>query len=403
MLDTQKSSKRSDFLAAAFLMSITAIGPGFLTQSSTFAQTYGADFGFIILISLVLAMGVQINVWRVLCVSNMRGQDVANKLLPGLGYVVAFLVALGGLAFNIGNIGGTAMGINAMFGMNMQFAYIVSGVLAILVFLSKNARKAIDNVMKILGAIMIVSVLIVMFITKPNFSNALVHTVMPQSKLTDMFFPIITLLGGTVGGYITFAGAHRLIDSGTTGKENAKQITSSSLMGISIAALMRVLLFLATLGVVESGQVLDPANPSSTMFLASFGPAGLKFFGVVLFAASITSVVGCAYTSVSFIKTLSPVVMKHEKYFIIGFIAVSTLVMSILGSPAKLLILVGALNGLILPIVLTVVLLASRRKDIVGEYHHPTWMIVLGAVIVLISSTMGVNTLIKAISTLAGA
>ena len=39
----------------------------------------------------------------------MRGQDIANKVLPGLGYIVAFLISLGGLAFNIGNIGGASI------------------------------------------------------------------------------------------------------------------------------------------------------------------------------------------------------------------------------------------------------------------------------------------------------
>ena len=71
-------------------------------------QLHGS-FGFVILISIVLAAIVQLNVWRVLCVSGMRGQDVANKVLPGLGYVVAFLVVAGGLVFNIGNVGGGAL------------------------------------------------------------------------------------------------------------------------------------------------------------------------------------------------------------------------------------------------------------------------------------------------------
>ncbi len=60
---------------------------------------------------------VQLNVWRVLCVSGMRGQDVANKVLPGLGYVIAFLVVAGGLVFNIGNVGGGALGFNSLLGI----------------------------------------------------------------------------------------------------------------------------------------------------------------------------------------------------------------------------------------------------------------------------------------------
>ena len=66
----------------------------------------------------------------------------------------------------------------------------------------------------------------------------------------DMFPAILTLLGGTVGGYITFAGAHRLIDAGITGENNLGEINKSSLMGMGIAAIVRVFLFLAILGVV---------------------------------------------------------------------------------------------------------------------------------------------------------
>ena len=74
-------------IGAAFLMATSAIGPGFLTQTGKFTDSLHGSFGFVILISIVLAAIVQLNVWRVLCVSGMRGQDVANKVLPGLGYV----------------------------------------------------------------------------------------------------------------------------------------------------------------------------------------------------------------------------------------------------------------------------------------------------------------------------
>ena len=89
----------SALIGAAFLMATSAIGPGFLTQTGKFTDSLHGSFGFVILISVILAAIVQLNVWRVLCVSGMRGQDVANKVLPGLGYVIAFLVVAGGLVF----------------------------------------------------------------------------------------------------------------------------------------------------------------------------------------------------------------------------------------------------------------------------------------------------------------
>lgn len=164
-------------------------------------------------------------------------------------------------------------------------------------------------------------------------------------------------------------------------------------MGIVIASVMRAVLFLAILGVVSKGIVLDPSNPAASAFKHGAGVIGYKFFGIVLWAAGITSVIGAAYTSVSFLKTLHPTIDKNENKFIIGFIVISTAIMSFIGKPAKLLILAGSLNGLILPITIGVILLASKRRDIVGDYKHPTWLLIFGLIIVLIAGYAGITAL----------
>ena len=69
----------------------------------------------------------------------------------------------------------------------------------------------------ILGVIMILVVAYVMVVSNPPYGDALVHTVAPEHPI-KLILPIITLVGGTVGGYITFAGAHRILDSGMKGK-----------------------------------------------------------------------------------------------------------------------------------------------------------------------------------------
>ncbi len=76
--------------------------------------------GFVILVSVLLDIGAQLNTWRVLTVSELRAQDLANKLLPGLGYFLAVLVILGGFAFNIGNIAGCGLGMNVLTGMSFE-------------------------------------------------------------------------------------------------------------------------------------------------------------------------------------------------------------------------------------------------------------------------------------------
>ncbi|MDN7243070.1 divalent metal cation transporter [Planococcus sp. N028] len=389
-----KNKNRSILLGAAFLMATSAIGPGFLTQTTVFTDTLLASFGFVILISVLIDIGAQSNIWRIIAVSGKRAQDIANDVLPGLGYFLAFLVALGGLAFNIGNIAGAGLGVNVLFGLSAKTGAILSCALAIGIFVVKEAGRAMDRFAQILGFVMIGLTVYVMIVSNPPYGEAVVKTFAPD---TIDIFAIVTLVGGTVGGYISFAGGHRLIDAGLTGRAALPQVTRSSIYAIGIASLMRVILFLAVLGVVSQGLTLDPDNPPASVFQLAAGNIGYKIFGVVLWAAAITSVVGAAYTSVSFIRTFSPILEKYNRHIIIGFILVSTLVFVIVGQPVLILVLVGSLNGLILPIALGVMLVAAHKAKIVGDYKHPLWMTIVGVIIVIAMAWMGIYTLTNGI------
>lgn len=390
MSDNSKSKNKSVLLGAAFLMATSAIGPGFLTQTAVFTGQLGASFGFVILSSLILSAIAQINVWRVIGVSGLRGQEVANKVMPGLGYFIAALVAAGGLAFNIGNVGGAAQGLQIITGMDLKIAAALACALAVFIFLSKEAGNTMDKLTKVLGALMILLSIYVAISSTPPIGEAVYRTFIPE---TMPVLAIITLVGGTVGGYITFSGGHRLLDAGIKGEENIKQITSSAITGMAVAAIMRVLIFLAVLGVTSKGFTLDPASPPASAFREAAGQVGYRFFGVVMFAAAASSIVGAAYTSVSFIKTFSPKISDNVNKWIIGFIILSTLVFITIGQPAKILVIVGSLNGLILPITLSVMLLASQNKEIIGDYKHPKWLFYLGIIVVIITAFLGVRSL----------
>lgn len=380
---------KGTLIGAAFLMATSAIGPGFLTQTATFTEKLGPTFGFVILVSVIMALIAQLNVWRIIGVSGLRGQDVSNKVLPGLGIFIAVLVAIGGLVFNIGNVGGAALGMEGMFGMNQNLGIAISAAIAVLIFLNKNAGKVMDRLTTVLGALMIVLIFIVMIATKPPVGEALKRTVMPE---TFPYMAILTLVGGTVGGYITFSGAHRLLDTGKSGIENLDDYNRSSKLGMTVATIVRILLFLAVLGVVSQGLSLDPHNPAGDAFLKGAGQIGYRFFGLVLFSAAISSVVGCAYTSVSFLTVFEPV-SKNRNLWTIIFIVVSSLIMMLVGKPAKLLVVAGSVNGLILPITLGAMLVASRKKEIVGDYQHSKVLFYLGIVVVIVTAIVGIKSL----------
>jgi Mn2+/Fe2+ NRAMP family transporter len=360
-------------LGAAFLMATSAIGPGFLTQTALFTALFGADFAFAVLASVLVDVAVQANVWRVLGVSRMRGQELATALLPGLGTGVAVLVALGGLAFNVGNVAGCGLGLN-VFGLPTAWGATLSGLAAVVLLWRPRAGRALDVFAKTLASLKIVLTAAVMVWTRPDYAAAARAMVMPSRVA---FLPIVTLVGGTVGGYITFAGVHRLLDAGIGGPGDARRLGRAAVTGIVITGFMRVLLFLAVLGVVGRGGVLDRSNPAASAFRLGAGEWGYRLFGVVLWAAAISSVVGCSYTSLSFFSGVAAL-RRRSGLAVAAFIGVSLGLFLLVGRPVGLLIAAGALNGLILPVTLGVVLLAARRRDLMGAYRHPRPLLVAG-------------------------
>lgn len=391
----KKRVGRSAVIGAIFLMATSAIGPGFITQTATFTARMGAAFAFAILISVIVDIAVQLNIWRMITSSGKRAGELANSAIPFSGHVIAVLVVIGGLAFNIGNIAGGGLGLNALLGIDAKIGGLLTGVLAIVIFLVKKAGPVMDIVLIVLGVGMIVMTVIVAIISQPPIGDALRQTVVPDEL---NFATITTIVGGTVGGYITYSGAHRYLDSGNTGPEHAGPVMRAAANGILVTGIMRYVLFLAILGVVASGVSLDlssqAANPAGQAFGLVLGDAGLRIFGAIFWAAAISSVIGAAYTSATFLSTF------HKRFLggwslqwaTVIFIVVSLIIYLLIGTaPAAILVFVGGFNGLILPIGLTVFMyIGWFRRDLLGARKYPMWLLIAGTLVTLLTWYMGI-------------
>jgi Mn2+/Fe2+ NRAMP family transporter len=383
-------------LGAAFLMANSSIGPGFLTQTAVFTEQLATSFGFVIIISILLDLGAQINIWRCITLSGMRAQEIANALLPGLGNILSILVVLGGLAFNIGNIAGCGLALNILTGISFSQGAIISGLVAILIFWVQEIGKMLDSITKYLGIIKIGLTLVIVYAAHPPILEAVHHSFVPE-KIS--LLAIVTIVGGTVGGYITFSGAHRLIDAGITGPSQMSFVTKSARTGIFISSLMRYILFLAAIGIVSKGIALNKDNPAATIFESAGGRWGLFIFGIVLWSAAISSVIGASYTSYSFIKHIQHKIIQKERWVISGFIVFTTLFFVVLGKPKELLLMAGLVNGLILPFALAIMLIASRKLPVLTKYTYPIWIQISGWLVVVIMGSMSIFAIIEKVTT----
>jgi len=389
-LPLKKFSK--PILGAASLMATSAIGPGFLTQTATFTSTLLASFGFVILISILLDLGAQLNIWRILATSSLRAQELAETIIPGAGKLLTTLIVLGGLAFNAGNLAGAGLGLEVLTGISPKYGALISAVLAAFLFFQQESIRFIDLIAKVLGILMIIVTLYVVIKAKPPLLEA-GYRIFWHEKIDGI--AILTLVGGTVGGYISFAGAHRLLDAGLSGSKHIKEVSRSAVSAILLASLMRLLLFLAALGVVSKGISLGTHNPAAAVFMQAAGNLGYLFFGIVMWSAAITSVIGCAYTSISFIIPVAVGQEWKQKKWLLLFLTLSLTLFIVFDNPVQVLIGAGALNGIILPLSLSLILIGSTNKKLMGNYQHPAWLRWLGWAVVAATLILSVITISK--------
>jgi Mn2+/Fe2+ NRAMP family transporter len=142
-----------------------------------------------------------------------------------------------------------------------------------------------------------------------------------------------------------------------------------------ITGLMRFVLFLAVLGVVQTGAQLSRSTPVFDAFRTGAGQLGFVLSGLVFWSAAITSVVGCSYTSISFLRGHTS--ERAQARWIISFIALSLVAVTLLKlvgwQPTPLLIAAGTINGVLMPVILGVILVAAYRQPVMGVYRHPWW------------------------------
>lgn len=386
-MTSNKKNWSGPLLGAAFLMATSAIGPGFLNNTAVYTQKLGAAFGFVILLSMFIDIGTQWNIWRIVTGAGKPAQDLANEKLYGSGHLLAGMVSFGGLVFNIGNLAGCGLGFQLLTGLSPLYGAAISAALAIALFLFKEFGVQMDRIAKLLGLLMILLMTYVAWTAAPPLREVWVQTFWPS--VID-WNAVVVLVGGTVGGYISFAGAHRLLDAGLVGEEHKASVARSSTQGILLTTLMRLILFLAAYGVVAGGTILDKDNPAASVFQSATGSFGMYFFGIVLWCAGITSVVGASYTSVSFWRTLSPLVRNRESYVLSIFILLSLMGFIWLGKPTQLLIMAGAVNGVILPFALAILLFSVPHT----LWRRSRWTILMygmGWLVVLLLSLLSVD------------
>lgn len=382
----ERRLERNKIFSAVFLMASASIGPLFLMSTADLTIQFYERLAFVIIITGIIELGIQMNIWRILTVAKTPAHLVINKIIPNFGTFMSVVVLLGGIAFNIINILGLGIGISLLFNVDIKLGASIGLMIAILFYLLNRNRITLETFIGVMLSFIIAIILLAYAFTATDvpYDVTLAKTVLPMIDY-DIVTTIAMMVALSIGGYISFAGAHRLIDVEITGEKYKTAVTRSAAYSVIIVTVTRLLLFFTILGLSRSNVILFKDNLLESAFSEVFGGLGSYALGILFICASLTSIVSVAYTTGTFIKSVNDIIKKYIDVVLLMLVLTSWFIFLLKGEEVVLLQITTILNGLILPVILGGILHSSRRSDIVGHYRHPLWLSIYGVLSLAVS------------------
>ncbi len=394
--------KRLRNMGPGLLVTAAFIGPGTVTTASV----VGASTGYALLWTLVFSIFATIILQemsaRLGVVSRAGlGEALRTTFDSPLFKIVAVLlvvsaIAFGNAAFETGNIIGAALGLEAIFGLSTQVWAVVIGVGAF-ALLASGAYRVIERALVALVIVMSLVFLVTAIMVRPSLGDFLGGVFAPSIP-SGALITVIALIGTTVVPYNLFLHAssvqEKWPESVPTRQALAESRTDTTLAIILGGLITLAIVSTAAAAFFGTGTEIESAGQMAAQLEPLLGPAAKYFFAIGLLAAGLTSAVtaplAAAYATSGALGWERN--LRSRKFQAVwAVIIIIGTILAVLGTnPVAAIVFAQAANGLLLPIVAVFLLLVMNRSDLLGEHKNGVVANILGTVVVVIVSGLGI-------------
>lgn len=413
----QKVMKIENKKAKNKISLLKRIGPGFITGAAdddpsgiaTYSQT-GAQFGYsqswFALFSFPFMVAIQEMCGRIGLVTGSGLSGVIRKHYSKYVLYFAVFILVVANVINIGaDLGAMAATAQMLFGLPFYFWILAITVITLIleIFIS---YKKYSKFLKFL-TLSLLTYIAAAFVIKQDWSKILLTTFIPTITFTkEYFLNIVALLGTTISPYLFFWQASEEAEEaieqnkmstigGETPKTSAKDIKKLQLDTIvgmffsNLIAFFIIIVAASTLNVggiasiesaADAAEALRPLAGNLAYVLFTIGIIGTGLLAVPILAGS------ASYAVSEAIKWKSGLYLKfNEAHGFYGVITAATLLGLLVNfihiPPFKMLYYTAALNGIVAPPLIILILLISNNKNVMGKFTNSKLQNILGIAI----------------------
>ncbi len=385
-------------VAAAF------IGPGTVTVCTL----AGVNFGFSLLWAMLLSifatiilqeMSARLGIVSQKGLSEVIRTEIKNPLFRTLAIILILsAIVVGNAAYEAGNISGSVLGLEALFGnssFNSSAVYsVIIGVIAFVLLFIGN-YKVLEKALITLVILMSLAFLITAIVTKPNLTEIFRGLFIPKFS-GESVLTVIALVGTTVVPYNLFLHA-ALVKEKWKKESDLKFARKDTIIAVVLGGIvsMSIIISAAAIKTYEVNGAADLAKGLEPLF----GDFASYFLSIGLFAAGITSAItaplAAAYVASGCLGWKSD--MKSVRFravwmFILGL---GVLFSSVGFKSIEIIKFAQVANGLLLPIIAGFLIWIMNKSSILGKHKNSVLQNGLGIIIFGIALFLGVKSILK--------
>jgi manganese transport protein len=385
------------YTGPALLVSMAYMDPGNYGTDIQGGASLNYGLLWVVWLSSAMAMLLQYLSGKIGIATGLSLPEIIRKKLRKKMYIIPYWLAAeaAAAATDLAEYLGTVIALNLLFGIPMIYAAIFGAldVILILLLATQGRFYIIERLFALFVSIISFGYLYEIFITKPDPSAILYHSVIPSLAGSNAILLSVGIIGATVMPHALFV--HSWL---TKNKAQNKSLDERRRMRkfhlIENVAVLAVAGMVNAAIMIMAAAAFNPTNPNVASISEAYktlvplfgATAGVVFLVTLLSSGIASSVVGTLAGQAIMEGLLGKKVNIWFRRFVTRFVnVIPTTIAILLGlDPLNILVYSQVILSLMIPLPMIPLVIISRNKTLMGEFVNRNITTVLSIVFVVV-------------------
>ncbi|HZK71926.1 MAG TPA: Nramp family divalent metal transporter [Clostridia bacterium] len=376
------------YLGPAFIVSVAYIDPGNFATNICAGSQFNYNLVWVILWSNLMAIFLQSMSAKLGVATGQNLPQVCAKIFSRKANWVFWIFAeFAAIATNLAEILGGALGLYLLFGIPMTYAGIITAALTfIIVYLGKYGQRVVEIVIGVLVAVIAIAYTFELFLAKPDWAEAGIHTLIPAFPNADAVLIAVGMLGATVMPHVIYLHS-QLVQSRNhdhdyvSKKRHLLMEKIDIIIAMNIAFIVNAAMVIVSASVFfKNGLAVETIEQAHQTLAPLLGGLSSGAFGIALIASGLSSSAVGTMAGQTVMQGFVGLKISDNVTRLVTMAPAMIIVASGI-NPLKALLLSQVALSFILPIAIIPMLLITKNKALMGPFVNKPLTNFLGWVI----------------------